>query len=270
MNKTLYESILHRLLREAYEPTDAEKEEIKHSNHVKTLMPLAVYIKEFDANEKAAILYSPQDVMKLLGNYRSEKQKYSAGGPIEHFFNKQNLTQKSVEGAVRGLVIIKRPKQPCHGAWEVTGAAGPGGADIARSVYGLAYAMAPNGIVMSDRKSVSAPAKSAWARVSSKGGRGGLALDDYTNPKTSDPNDDCRLYKGMSGRTPPEKNPQLQYAYSAQGWENAMMNYLVAAHESFSEEIDAVDPGLSDTLATYLENSIIPFFQHHYPGHDND
>ena len=190
-------------------------------------------------------------------------------------FRKEQLSARSIEGAIRGLIQIREPNNPCWGAWEVIASAGPGGADISRTIYGLGYALSPSGIIMPDRKSVSAPAKSAWERVAAKGGRKVLPLDDISLPveqrRTPDfPDDDCELYRGKSKGTDPNKNSQLQNAYAATGKEKGMLGYLSAAHESFLEDLKREDPRLPKMLELYLTKGIQPFFRHHYPGHTGD
>lgn len=262
----LVEATCRRLLKE-YSPTPEEEAEIKHSQHVRTLMPLAVFVEDA-GSEKTAILYSPQDVDKLLRQFQDAEEKRKED--YRHYWEKIRLADMSIEGAVRGIIQLRQPSNPCWGAWEVIASAGPGGADIARTVYGLGYALSPSGIIMPDRASVSGAAKAAWARVAGKGGRKVLPLDDITNPKTPDPQDDCRLYTGKSRDTDPSKNPQLQNAYSAQGWEKGMLKYLTAAHESFMDDLAAESPKLPRALEMYLIKSALPFFKHHYPGPDND
>lgn len=267
------ERVMRRLLREAYAPSDAEAAEIKHSQHVRTLMPLAVYVEDL-SSEKAAILYSPQDVVELLRKYREagEVQKVNV---YRGNWKKEQLTAKSFEGAIRGVIQIREPANPCWKAWEVIASAGPGGADIARTVYGIAYALSPSGIIMPDRTTVSPPAKAAWAGVAAKGERKVLPLDDISLPveKRRTPNlpdDDCELYRGKSKSTDPSKNPQLQNAYVATGKEKSMLAYLTAVHESFVKDLAAEDPALPQTLELYLRKGVEAFFRHHYPGSDAD
>lgn len=262
----LVEATLKRLLRE-YTATPEEEAEIKHSRHVKALMPLAALVRD-DGSEKTAILYSPEDVDKLLRQYQDADERRA--GDHKFYWKMINLTDKSIEGAIRGVIQIREPGQPCWGAWEVIASAGPGGADIARTVYGLGYALSPTGVIMPDRGTVSVPAKAAWARVASKGDRYALPLDDIDNPQTPDPQDDCKLYRGKSKSTDPKENPYLQNAYQAQGWEQGMLKYLTAAHESFMEDLKKENPKLPNALERYLTQGIHTFFKHHYPGGAGD
>lgn len=264
--EALFEATCRRLLWE-YTSTPEEEADIKHSRHVRTLMPLAALVRD-DGSEKTAILYSPEDVDKLLRTYKDADER--RGGDSSFYWKKIKLTEKSIEGAIRGVIQIREPGQPCWDAWEVIASAGPGGADIARTIYGLGYAMSPSGVIMPDRGTVSAPAKAAWARVASKGDRYALPLDDIDDPQTSDPQDDCKLYRGKSKNTDPKDNPALQNAYQAQGWEKGMLNYLTAAHESFIDDLRREDPKLSSTLEKYLTLSIHAYFKHHYPGGAGD
>lgn len=269
--EALVEAACRRLLKE-YSPTPEEEAEIKHSQHVRTLIPLAVFVQD-DGSEKTAILYSPEDVDKLIRQFRDAEKKRKED--YKFYWKKIRLADMSIEGAVRGIIQIKEPSNPCWGAWEVIASAGPGGADIARTVYGLGYALSPSGVIMPDRASVSGAAKAAWARVADKGGRKVLPLDDISLPverrRTPDfPDDDCKLYTGKSKDTDPNKNPHLQNAYAAQGWERGMLRFLTAAHESFMDDLAAEDPELPEMLEKYMIKSAYPFFKHHYPGPDND
>ena len=94
-------------------------------------MPLAALVRD-DGSEKTAILYSPEDVDKLLRTYQDADER--RGGDSGFYWKKIKLTEKSIEGAIRGVIQIREPSQPCWGAWEVIASAGPGGADIARTI----------------------------------------------------------------------------------------------------------------------------------------
>lgn len=283
MASSLSERVLLRLLREAGAPSPDEAQEMKQSAHVKALMPLAAFVYDSNGDTvKTAVLYSPEDVADLLPGYREQDDRYYAGyysGDYDKARTardmKNSLNDKSVAGAVRGLMQIKKSGDPCWEAWEVIGSAGPGGADIARTVYGLAYAMSPSGVVMSDRGSLSAAAKASWARVAASGAREALPLDDISLPReqrrTPDfDGDDCSMYRGKSRGSAPEKNPYLQYAYKAQGWERGMMNFLTAAHDDFKKELARIDSKLPGILEKYLRYSISTYFGYHYKGSDSD
>jgi hypothetical protein len=277
MIERIYERIYERILCEADVHT---QDDMKHTSHLRALLPLAALCFDGAGGQlKSAILYSPDDVMKSLRKFKEHDDRYNTAWGTDAASQrtrdeavdvKAELSNKAVEDAVRGIIQIKASDQPCWGAWEVVGSAAPGGADMARTVYGLAYAMSPSGIVMSDRISASRPAKAAWARVREKGERQALPFDDARNPKTPEPKDDCDLYRGKSGKTEPDKNPALQNAYMSMGWEKGMLNYLVASHDAFSNELAREDKRLPRALEKYLRYSLPPFFGHHYPGSDND
>jgi hypothetical protein len=123
---------------------------------------------------------------------------------------------------IRGWSSITPMKQPCWGAYTISTIAGPG-----KLVYGLAYAMSPNGLLISDCGSMSKDALSAWKNMSIKGTRDRKKLDDFEDPKTPSPEDDCAL----------RKEEYLNYAYDSEGWEKDMLNSMVARHESLVERL---------------------------------
>lgn len=125
---------------------------------------------------------------------------------------------------IRGYTSIKQPSDPCNGAWEVKGTAGPG---FGKLVYGVAYATSPTGIIMSDRVSVSEPAEAGWLKARDK--RISKELDDILNPRTIDPSDDCTVYQS------PGKE-HLNRSYEEEGWERDVLAQLKRAHKHFCDE----------------------------------
>lgn len=139
---------------------------------------------------------------------------------------------------VVAYLAVQDPGNPCAGAWEVIRTAGPG---YGKVLYGLAYALSPKGILMSDRHSVSKSAYGAWSKLSAKG-RKSYPLDDINaDPKDKktpdDASDDCDVHsKGdddCSGRDP----DPLNKAYAAEGWEKGMLKKMKSTHEMFMKSL---------------------------------
>ncbi|NBW12293.1 MAG: hypothetical protein EBR82_30105 [Caulobacteraceae bacterium] len=134
-----------------------------------------------------------------------------------------------LRGGARGYIWIRDPNQmsekhgPCRGAWEVVTSYFPGGGDL---LYKLAFAIAPNGLLVSDRKEVSPRAGERWRKISKT--HSGLPLDDKTHPPghenhTEDPGDDCVCWAedGME---------HLNVAYAADGTEATLLKTLEDRH----------------------------------------
>lgn len=137
---------------------------------------------------------------------------------------KKGANTDDVYRIIRGFTSIKQSSNPCNGAWEVKGTAGPG---YGKLVYGVAYAVSPTGILISDRGSVSDPAEAGWKRARDQ--RISKELDDVEKPKTPDPSDDCRVYKAPGREF-------LDRSYEAQGWESGVLDQLKRAHQRFCDE----------------------------------
>lgn len=132
--------------------------------------------------------------------------------------------------AIVGTISISDAKsaigQPCNGAWMVDSVAGNG-----KLMYGLGYIYA-GGRLMPDRKTVKPPARAAWKNQFSK--RGAKAaygktifpFDDYENPQTPDPNDDCEVY----GKSDPD-SLYLDNAYSGIDDFSSAMHTMLANHD---------------------------------------
>jgi hypothetical protein len=158
--------------------------------------------------------------------------------------------------AMRGIIQIGQPEYKCNGAWEVKFSAvknkGDGGI-----IYGLGYAMAPKGILTSDRYEVSDSAAAGWAKQVS---RGGEPFDDADLPKkrrrTPDKSsDDCVLHQ------PEEKHSVLNRSYEEEGWEKGLLETMQAAHK---ETMDQLDPALAKRIKDTWVDEFDSFFNRHY------
>jgi hypothetical protein len=254
MTDTIYERVCRRLLRES---GGAAR--------------LAAWVYESSSFDRIAILYDTVALRPIFDDLYSEQRVGASWNP--------NVGARAAREAIRGKIVIVAPKNPCWGAWEVKMAVAQqrvDAAENARTIYGLGYAMSDEGILMSDRSSVSLPAKRAWMRIFSGKKRRSKEFDDVSLPKeqrrTPDfPGDDCKLYVG-SGETPPEKNPQLQHAYESQGWEAGELRWLSSSHETFVAELSAAtnDPFVTRVLHRLLKEAAQELWENEYPGEDND
>jgi hypothetical protein len=104
----------------------------------------------------------------------------------------------------------------------ISSIAGPG-----KLMYGLAYALSPSGLLISDRESMTSDAVSAWKGMAGKGTRGKKKLDNVAEPETPEPEDDCKVR--------PEEF--LNYAYKAEGWEQETLRSLQDEHERLAKRV---------------------------------
>ena len=152
---------------------------------------------------------------------------------------------------------------PCAGAWMVSAVAGPG---YGRNIYGLGYALSPSGVLVPDRSSVKPKARDAWRKVFAKPVKK-LQLDDREHAHsekgneyhTDDPFDDCRLHLDT-------EDPQLDYAYSGTGEEEALLNKLEQNHYDTVNRLyeQQGDEDLILAAEGYLRRAVAKFWKVHY------
>ena len=130
----------------------------------------------------------------------------------------------ALKSCIVGRVHVVSPDAPCLGAMKVASIAGPG-----KLMYGLAYALSPSGLLISDRESMTPVAVDAWKRMAAKGGRGRRQLDNISDPQTPPTDDDCELR--------PEEF--LNYAYELEGWEKETLRSLQSEHERLVKRLTA-------------------------------
>jgi hypothetical protein len=163
---------------------------------------------------------------------------YDAGKLKTELLSARNMeaVEDAVGRAVRGYIWIRDPNQmsqkrgACRGAWEVVASYFPGGGEL---LYKLAFAIAPAGLLMSDREEVSPGAQSRWRKIADT--HHGEEFDDIKHRPghdnhTEDPNDDCVCWDedGMK---------YLNAAYKADGTEKALLKTLEDKHEVVREFI---------------------------------
>ena len=194
---------------------------------------LAAFVKKY-SSQAIAVLYDRDAAINF------EKARINAGGAVL-----PNTAKEYSHNIIKGMIGIRPPAQPCWGAWEVEHAAGPGQGKI---LYGIAYALSPNGRLMADRRKVSADARDAWKSVAEKGARKYMQFDDFENPKTPIKDDDCKVYKGMRGWG----KSHLNAAYETEGWENAKLAELQRSHESMKNEAMYIEYDLGERIERNL------------------
>jgi hypothetical protein len=208
--RSLFENVIIRLL---------------YESHAEKTIGQAVFIKKY-SDEITAVIY---DQNALLNNVSFLKR---------NMFDNKKIKQFLINTVYKGIVQIKPPTGGnCHGAWQVSAAAGPG---LGKTLYGLGYALSPSGLLMSDRKNVSQSARGAWSKVFSSS-RKKLPLDDssmhdsagnsiaYHPNHTPETDDDCAAFSVETGE-------QLNYAYEKEGWEDGLLNFLEKNHEMTMSE----------------------------------
>ena len=148
----------------------------------------------YDVEEMRSLIEDEPRVVVPVGGYMHPPAKVSG---------------QMLDFVVRGYVGLRKPDEPCEGAYEVAGIAGEGG-----TLYRLAYALSPSGLLVSDRhEDMSPDAVSAWKRMAAEGKRGRHAL----NP------DECSL----------SQHEFLNYAYEVEPGDVELLKAMQAAHESF-------------------------------------
>ena len=198
---------------------EAEEKEVKLKTSIKGLA-----VGQFDkGDEKTIVLYDP------------EKMK-------EAILGENPLGDMPL--AIMGMIRISAPvygtgdENSCRGAWEVIrSGVRTKGSGVGGLLYQLAAAASPTGKIMPDRRDVSSDAQGFWNSKFSKlkpEKKKLSVLDDESNPRTEDRNDDC-LVHDYDREEGPGSNV-LNYAYDdlGAGIDIAALN---SAHQDFMEDI---------------------------------
>ena len=252
--KTITEKIFLRLLKEGQRVDNPGE-----YAHVMQTRGQALIVRR-SSSDITAVIY---DQNKLVDNIE-------ALGKDIFVEDSETVLQFLMDGIYLGLIQVRKPANPCNGAWEVSASLGPSKL-LARNVYGLAYDLSPTGSIISDRTSVSGDALSAWRGIySSKSSlergkktpsgrtiRGRKPLDDIQNPKTPPPEDDCKIYPGEDA---------LNWSYEAEGWEHGMLQFLEKNHEMTMKDLSKINSSFSHNFDEAIFAFIVDFFGKHYPG----
>ncbi len=208
-----------------------------------------------------AILYSTNAYMEFLRMREMDPQEWE-----DKSFNTVSFF---VDEVIKGYIWAEPHKDPCWGAWEVKAIAS---GDDAKSTYGLGYAMSSVGTLTSDRTSVSDKARGAWMNIFKGKKRKTRPLDDVSVPEEQRqtpgfPDDDCQLFRGKDGSEAPNDNPQLQYAYESQGWEDAFEGQVRKNHSKFR---DAVGEEFGEDAREEIHELLSNMTDHYWDVHFND
>jgi len=206
---------------------EAEEKEAKLKASVEGLA-----VGQFDVHgEITIVLYDPKSM------------KEAVEGLSDDASSKSSVDDMSK--AIMGMIRIAPPaygpsgdENSCRGAWEVTrSGVRSKGAGVGGLLYKLASAASPTGKIMPDRREVSGDAQGFWkskfGKMSPEKKKANV-LDDESNAKTEDPNDDC-LVHDYSEKDGPGSN-FLNYAFDDFGGK-INVSALDAAHKDFMEEL---------------------------------
>jgi len=238
MNRSIYERVVRRLLRESSGESQAA--------FVQDLGDL----KRAIMYDSSLLLRDPEYVKRMWDEKKNDALVSFFLDTLLAFI--EITTPASAGGNSYG---------PCAGAWMVSAVAGPGYRD---TIYGLGYALSPSGLLVPDRSSVKSRARSAWKRDASSG-RARIRLDDREHDHkepgneyhTDDPSDDCKLHLDPD-------NPQLDFAYNVSGEESNLLFTLAGNHEDTMHQFG--DPYLISVVERHLVKAVAPFWNKHYFG----
>lgn len=187
-----------------------------------------------------AVAYDPSAVEDV---FLDSPELFSPAGDSDRL-------RAALKGCVVGRVQVKSPEDPCWDAMMIASIAGPG-----KLMYGLAYALSPSGLLISDRDSMTPQAVSAWSGMARKGGRGKKKLDDVDPPHaTPGTEDDCKLR--------PEEF--LNYAYESEGWEAGTLQGMVAEHERLIKSVTRGGDASRADVERALSSAGFAYFQARY------
>jgi len=195
IDNLMIEKVCRRLLREATQPV---------------VNPFSYYdigcIHKMSSAEGVGVAYHPKMMVDSLIDASSEYVK-----PIDFY------ARDFCKSSVFAYIEIRKPKDPCNGAWEVKASAaryqGEG-----KLAYAMGYHMsslAGSGWLMPDRKGLSTYAREAWRKVRKKSA--GKTLDNIWHPQkhasdefnpdpfhdmyhTEETSDDCETWSVSSPR----------------------------------------------------------------------
>lgn len=176
----------------------------------------------------------------------------------------RGINPLSLEGAedlgLRGYILIEHAPGwlgLCSDAWEVQNSWVRNKGD-GRLVYGLAFALAPNGTLIPDRTSVSDAAASGWLRAGTKSENPltSTPLDDIKHKKcgpdglnshTEDESDDCRVY-GIPHLDRTYQNPEREMYVS-------LLGSLEINHEATMRDVSGGDQATIGDLEMAIETA---------------
>lgn len=218
-------------------------------------MGLGAFVKQ-EGSYTSAYVYDTNLLIDYLryGDEFIDKPHGHEGRELASRLSSRQVTKDTI---LKGFIEIKKPDDrdtgECYGAAIVSLAAGPG---YGKEIYGIGYALSPNGLLAPDRSMVSQEATTAWKSVANKG-RKRQPFDDWKLKNTPPTNDDCKLHSD------PEKE-HLNYAYEAEGWEKGLLKYLEAQHDAVMEELSDIGNVRNQVESMIASVAIGEFWQKHY------
>ena len=244
MKKTILERVMARLLEEYA---------------INKAMGLGAFVRR-DSEFTTAYVYDTNVLIDYL-RYGDEFIDSPHGFEGRELATRLETRKVTKERILKGFIEIKMPGDdtgPCYDSAVVSLAAGPG---FAKEIYGLGYALSPNGLLSSDRSTVSDEATASWKTVAEKG-RKRREFDDISLPvdqrRTPDfPDDDCKVHKS------PERE-HLNYAYEAEGWEKGLLSFLTAQHEATLEDLSGIPNIKREVEGLIASVAIGEFWRKHY------
>jgi hypothetical protein len=168
-------------------------------------------------------------------------------GMLVSELEKGKTVRKATKAATLGVIIVGSIGEEdgnCNGAWQVKKSWARDQGD-GRMVYGLGFAMAPDGVLVPDRGSVSSSAGAGWGKAADKGFPS-QPLDDIRShddegrmkfphaDHTDDPADDCVLL-GDKNRPHLDRS----YTHPDRGTWLTVADAMEVNHEATIEQVSA-------------------------------
>lgn len=223
-NTIIYENILQRLLEQSLAGN----------------MAAAVLL----GNPGTATLYNPTLLAKIVAD------DYKANGNKSYIDSEYEILLP----AILGFVSIRKAQDsttgPCWGAWEVTRIAGKGYGKI---MYGLAYDMADNNLIMPDRRNLTDDSISSWRSAADKN----IPTKPFRNIRDRDPKDPLEKDHCLCW-----KDSALDAAYE---YQPNILPGLEASHDEMAGKIYKLCRINVNKLAQAITNAGDTFFNQNYP-----
>lgn len=222
------------------------REELLREGQQGSASNLAVHVMKRGSMIKVAF-YDPAIFLDSISKNKNMEKPAGDADDIGSMMAADPRVEKAAQESIKGYLNMDTSTGkwgPCAGAAEIKGTWGPGFGDV---IYGTAFALAPNGIVMPDRKSVSPSAEKSWER------RGknipSVTLDDRThkacknsNTHTEDTNDDCEVHYANDSSN--SKNTAIDKAYNGEN-QKADLTGMQQRHKKLINDVKDTIPGVT-------------------------
>jgi hypothetical protein len=217
--------------------------------YLRELIKEVILLESIGGERLAALINKGSQVISAT-LYDAARLEATVADPSFEGLGSYSFEVAMINDIMKGVIKIVEPFKlvgQCYDAWQVVSARGAG---YGREIYGLAYALSPSRRLVSDRIYVSEDAIDGWRKASSK--RKALPLDDYKHEHddpneyhTEDPYDDCKVYRGAGME-------HLNFAYEANGSEDALLASLTASH---ARAMARVDPQFMEEFESRIFNN---------------